>query len=120
VLDERDKLNTRGAVTPITLHILLALVGGELHGNGIMREVALSSEGWHVVKPGSFYRALKLALEAGLIADVDARSALTPDDKRRRYYRITDAGRWVAKSEVARMAYLVEIAQTKALWQDES
>ncbi len=42
-------------LSPATLHILLALAGGDQHGYGIMKEVARQSEGQYKLGPGTLY-----------------------------------------------------------------
>ena len=103
------------AFTPAMFHIALALADGERHGYEIMQEIVAYADAGPGLRPGALYRALKRLLDAGLIAEVAQPPDPGSDDPRRRYYRLTDAGRWVAKAEVARMAHLVAVAQTKAL-----
>ena len=50
-----------------TLHILLALAGGNLHGYGIIKEVARNSDGHYRLGPGTLYDNLKKLMDAGLI-----------------------------------------------------
>jgi hypothetical protein len=51
----------------------------------------------------------------GLIEESDERPDPELDDRRRRYYRITDFGRRVAGAEAARLADLVDTARNKKL-----
>lgn len=84
--------------------ILLALTSGDLHGYAVMQEVARQGDaGLH---PGTLYRALARLLESALIVEVVERPA--DDDERRRYYRLTELGRAVARAEGARLTRLVE------------
>ncbi len=57
-------------LSPATLHILLALAGGDLHGYGIIQEIARHSEGHYKPGPGTLYDNLKKLMDAGLVADV--------------------------------------------------
>ena len=52
-----------------TLHILLALAGGDLHGYGIIQEVARNSDGHYRLGPGTLYDNLKKLMDAGWVAD---------------------------------------------------
>ncbi len=91
--------------------ILLALTSGDLHGYAVMQEVARQGDaGLH---PGTLYRALARLLESALIVELDERPA--DDDERRRYYRLTDLGRAVARAEGARLTRLVERARAANL-----
>jgi hypothetical protein len=56
-------------------------------------------------------------LGTGLVAESDERPAPELDDQRRRYYRITELGRSVARGEVARMEALVRVAHDTSLVQ---
>ena len=94
-------------------HILLALSDGDLHGYGIMQEVAEHSGGQIRLGPGTLYGAIKRLVGNGLIVEADERPDPELDDERRRYYRITPFGRKVARAEVARMRDLVQLAGAK-------
>ncbi len=81
---------------PLTVfHILLALVGKELHGYGIMKEVSHSTENKLRLGPGTLYGAIKRLLQAGLIEQSSERPDPDQDDERRIYYRLTDFGQRV-------------------------
>lgn len=102
-------------LTPAVFHILLALTDGEKHGYGIMQEVSAATEGRIKLVPGTLYGSIKRLLAAGLIVETDSRPDPTADDERRRYYRITPAGRRLAAEEAARLARAVSIAQSRGL-----
>ena len=50
-----------------TLHILLALAGGNLHGYGIIKEVARNPDGHYRSGPGTSYDNLKKLMDSGLV-----------------------------------------------------
>ena len=102
-------------LTPAVFHILLALADGEKHGYGIMQEVATITKGVIHMGPGTLYGTIKRMLEAGLIEESDERPDPALDDERRRYYRLTAFGERVAREETARLAMLLNVAQTKRL-----
>ena len=54
-------------LSPATLHILLPLAVQELHGYGIMQEVARQSEGRYKLGPGTLYDNLPRMLDQGLV-----------------------------------------------------
>ena len=95
--------------------ILLALADEERHGYAIMREVAARTNGEVQIGPGTLYGSIKRMVNAGLIEETDERPDPELDDERRRYYRITPAGRRVAVAEARRMERLVGIARAKRL-----
>ncbi len=94
-------------------HILLALAGDDLHGYAIMREVADLTGGRMRLGPGTLYGSIKTLLEAGLIAELE-RPSETED--RRRYYRLTPAGRKLAKAEAVRLAETLQVARAKKIY----
>lgn len=89
-------------------HILLSLSEGPRHGYGIMKDVELESGGGVRLEIGSLYRLLSRLLDEGLIEDADS-------DDRRRYYRITRAGKRALKAEAERLAGLVELVRSRRL-----
>ena len=102
-------------LTPSVFHILLALSDGDLHGYGIMQEVAEHTAGQIRLGPGTLYGAIKRLLSSGLILETDERPDPELDDERRRYYRLTDYGRQILKAEVQRISRMVSVAQRKKL-----
>ena len=93
------------------IHILLALGPAERHGYAIMTEVASMSNGAVRLAPGTLYTNIKRLLASGLIEEVAERPDPELDDQRRRYYRLSAAGRRVVAGEVARMDALVTSAR---------
>jgi DNA-binding PadR family transcriptional regulator len=100
---------------PSVFHILLALSDGDLHGYGIMQEVAEHTSGQIRLGPGTLYGTIKRLLTDGLIVEADERPDPQLDDERRRYYRLTDFGQRVLKAEVRRISDMVLVAQRKRL-----
>jgi len=97
-------------LSPAALHILLALAGEDLHGYGIMQEIARQSEGKYKIGPGTLYDNLKKLLSQGLVEETGKRPAA--DDPRRRYYRLKALGRGVLTAEVDRLDGVVQEART--------
>jgi len=93
------------------INILIALGPSERHGYSIMREVEEASRGGVRLAPGTLYTNIKRLLAAGLIEELDERPDSELDDERRRYYRLTDAGRRAVAAEVDRMSSLVTRAR---------
>lgn len=102
-------------LTPAVLNILLSLSDQERHGYGIMQEVQKMTGDQVLMGPGTLYGSLKRMLEAGLIEESDERPDPALDDERRRYYRISPAGRVALAEEVRRMQRLLAAAQAKRL-----
>jgi DNA-binding PadR family transcriptional regulator len=96
-------------------HILLALVGEDLHGYGIMRQVAEQTDGRMRLGPGTLYSSIQTLLEEKFIEEVDLREDTKLGHERRRYYRLTSAGRKLARSEAERLAGLLRVARAKKI-----
>ena len=100
-------------------HILLSLVGEDLHGYGIMRQVAEQTCGRMRLGPGTLYSSIQSLLEEGLIEEVDSPADKKLADERRRYYRLTTVGRQLARSEADRLADLLRVARAKKIFRGE-
>jgi DNA-binding PadR family transcriptional regulator len=107
--------NAQTPLTPAMFHVLLALAGADLHGYAILKEVAQQTAGEAQLSTGTLYGIVKRLLAEGLIAEPRRRPPVENDDARRRYYRLTDAGREVAAAEARRMETLVARARSKQL-----
>ena len=94
-------------------HILMSLTDQSLHGYDIMRQVAEQTGGRMRLGPGTLYGSIRTLLEEGLIEEVEPRRARKPDEKRRRYYRLSSAGRKLARTEAERLAELLNVARAK-------
>ena len=98
--------------------ILLALADEDLHGYGIMRQVANQTGGRMRLGPGTLYSSIQSLLEERLIEEIGSREDATGHE-RRRYYRLTSAGRKLARSEAERLAGLLRIARAKKIFRGE-
>jgi DNA-binding MarR family transcriptional regulator len=58
---------------------------------------------------------VRTLLEEGLIQEIEALKIRKPGQERRRYYRLTSAGRKIARAEAERLAELLRVARTKKL-----
>ena len=99
--------------------ILVALADEDRHGYGIMRQVEQQSGGRVRLGPGTLYSSLQSLLEENLIEEVASPAVSTPQDDRRRYYRITAAGRKLARSEADRLADLLRIARARKIFRGD-
>ena len=93
------------------LHIVLALGTDTLHGYAIMQSIAERTGGRVRILPGTLYSTIKRLLADGLVEECDPPKDADSDDARRRYYRVTRAGRTAAQQETARMAALVKLGR---------
>jgi DNA-binding PadR family transcriptional regulator len=95
--------------------ILLALAEEDLHGYGIMRQVAEQTDGRVRLGPGTLYSSIQSLLEEGFIEELDAREDLELGQERRRYYRLTSSGRKLARSEADKLAGFLRVARTRKI-----
>lgn len=105
-------------LTPVVLHILLALTDGARHGYAIAQEIEETTDGEIRTGPGTLYGSVQRMLAAGLIEGAPRGRHAADDDERRRYYRMTTFGRRVLQLEVERLAHIVAAARGKRLLQD--
>ncbi|HEX5413149.1 MAG TPA: helix-turn-helix transcriptional regulator [Terriglobia bacterium] len=99
--------------------ILLSLVGEDLHGYGIMRQVASQTGGRMRLGPGTLYSSIQALLQEKLIEEVDLCEDPKLGHERRRYYRLTSSGRKLARAEAERLADLLRVARAKKILRGE-
>ena len=93
------------------LRVLLALGDDVKHGYGIMQAARERGSGVIDLLPGTLYSTIKKMLGDGLIEECDAPRGVVSEDARRRYYRVTRAGRAHAAAETRRLATLVKLGR---------
>jgi len=103
----------RPPLTTPVFHILLALADQERHGYGIILDIAARTGGRVRVGTGTLYTALRRLADEGLVAESAERPAPDLDDQRRRYYRLTPAGREALAAEARRLEALVIMARDR-------
>jgi DNA-binding PadR family transcriptional regulator len=89
-------------LTPPLFHVLVSLADEDRHGYAILKDVDERTGGEVSLSTGTLYGIIKRLLASGWIAEVRGRRA-SDDDERRRYYRLTPAGREAALLETARL-----------------
>jgi DNA-binding PadR family transcriptional regulator len=95
--------------------IMLALADGDLHGYAIMRQVEEQTGGRLRLGPGTLYSSIQALLEGKLIEEVERPDDIEVHSERRRYYRLTVAGRKVARSEAEKMADVLRVARARKI-----
>jgi DNA-binding PadR family transcriptional regulator len=98
-----------------TFHILVAVAETDRHGYSILQEIEQRTAGEVRLSPSTLYSAIKRLLEAGLIVELNERPDPAHDDERRRYYRITKAGRQAALEEARQLEKLLLDARAAGL-----
>ena len=98
-------------MTTAVLHILLSLAAEDRHGLGVAADIKSFTDGRLLLGPGTLYGTIKRLLDGGLIEDLGSPGA--DDDPRRRYYRITPAGRRALEAETQGLAAVVGVAKRR-------
>ena len=112
----KEKLNPLPAAA---FQILMSLADDDLHGYEIMRRVEEQTDGRTRIGPGTLYSSIQALLDGGLVAEVASRSDEHLNDERRRYYRMTAAGRKAARDEAERLADVLRVARAKKILRGE-
>jgi DNA-binding PadR family transcriptional regulator len=95
-----------------TFHILIALAEEERHGYAIMRDVAQRTNGQFRIGPATLYTSIRRMTDAGLIEEAGERDD-SAAESRRRYYRLTKAGRAAAIAEANRLESMLTQAHAR-------
>src|SRR3954465_432726 len=102
-------------LSPAMFEVLIALADGEKHGYAVLKEVARRTERRITLSPGTLYAIVRRFVAEGGIAESDERPDPALDDERRRYYRLTEFGRELARAEARRMETALGMARAKSL-----
>jgi len=98
-------------LSPACLHILLSLAGEDLHGYGIMQEVARQSDGRYKLGPGTLYDNLQKLIDREWVEELGRKAG--DDDPRRRYYRLTSSGKGILHAEIDRLSEVVREGRSR-------
>lgn len=102
-------------MTAAAFHVLLALTEGDMHGYGIIKEVARLTSGGVSLSTGTLYAILRRLTSEGMVVEREGRPAPEMDDERRRYYHLTEFGRRVACAEAERLREMLALAWDRNL-----
>ena len=102
-------------LTPTMFEVLIALADGEKHGYAVIKEVARRTGGQVTLSAGTLYAIIRRFVSEGVIEETAERPDPALDDERRRYYRLTEFGRAVARAEAERMETALGMARAKRL-----
>ncbi|TAH33468.1 PadR family transcriptional regulator [Candidatus Saccharibacteria bacterium] len=94
----------------VAFSILLALSLKERHGYEIIKQVEDDSNGKIKLGPGALYTSIKQLRGKKLITEVKR-----ADDTRRRYYKLSGAGREVLESELEYYENAVQLAKKRQI-----
>lgn len=103
---EDMRMEGKEPLTESYFYILLCLCREPMHGYGIMLETARLSDGRVRIGSGTMYGAVSNMMKKGWIQEYS-----TPEDDRKRRYRITQEGQYALEAEVWRLRQLLENAE---------
>src|SRR6266480_889266 len=82
--------------------------------------IALPSAAFQsLLGPGTLYSSIQTLVDAKLIEETEPREDVKLGHERRRYYRLTSAGRKLARLEAERLADLLRLARAKKILRGE-
>lgn len=93
-------------LAPHDFQVLLSLLDRDLHGYALIKDIEDRTDGETVLGTSTLYAALKRMEEGGLLEEAPGLGRQTSGGPRRRYYRITELGREVARAEGLRIRRL--------------
>jgi DNA-binding PadR family transcriptional regulator len=102
-------------LTEAAFAILLALADRERHGYEILQAVSRESGIGDGLGTTTLYRTIRNLVRDGLVVESDRRPDPDLDDQRRRYYRLTPAGRSAARAEIERLRQVLAAAEATSL-----
>jgi len=101
-------------VKPAVFHILLSLADGDRHGSGIVRDVLELTDGSLRLWPATLYGTLDELVEQGLVESLtDQGKHPKGESERKRYFRLTQAGRRALDGEARRLGALASVAERR-------
>jgi DNA-binding PadR family transcriptional regulator len=104
-------------LAPAAFLILFALATGDKHGYAIMQEARKLSDGSFQLGPATLYTTIQRLLDSDRIREAPGPK---DGDSRRKYYRLTGAGKAALNSELARMEAMVRKSKAMRLRLAES
>ena len=102
-------------LTPAVFFVLFSLANGEKHGYAIMQDTIAFSDGEFRMGPGTLYTTLQRLSDLGLIEEIEMAGKASERYSRRRYYRLSRAGKLLLEADLERMNSVVQLARRKKL-----
>lgn len=109
------RLDSQAPLSAQVFQILLSLIDADMHGYALIQDIRERTRGEISLTASTLYAATKRLLAAGWIDEIDYDSPPPDHDDRRRYYRISAAGRAAARAEALRLERLTSMARDRRL-----
>jgi len=108
-------------LSPQVFQILVSLVEGPRHGYAVIQDIRERTEDEVFLTASTLYDALARLLDQQWIEEIEAPGKPDAADARRRYYRLTTAGRTAARREAERLErQLATVDRTRLLGRNRS
>lgn len=111
--DELPRPQDQLPLSPQFYHVLLALGRDTMHGYGIIQAFESMTDGRETLLPGSLYGTLGRMVDAGMLEEAEPPTGEKSGGPKRRYYRVTEYGRAVARAESLRLGRLLAVARSR-------
>ena len=109
------RLDPQAPLSAQVFQILLSLIDSDMHGYALIQDIRERTQGEISLTASTLYAATKRLLALGWIDEVDYDAPPPDHDDRRRYYRISAAGRTAARAEALRLERLTSMARDRRL-----
>ena len=103
-------------LAPHLFQILLSLLQRDLHGYALLKDIAERTDGEVVLGTSTLYAALQRLVKDGYLEEADPPSDEDAQGPPRKYFRITEAGRGLAREEARRIDRLHRMVADSALF----
>jgi DNA-binding PadR family transcriptional regulator len=113
--DRTNEASRHLPLSPRVFQILISLADGPRHGYAVIQEIAERTDGEIRLTASTLYDALTRLVDQEWIEEVPAPADADGHDSRRRYYRLSEFGREVARREALRLEQVLESAREKRL-----
>ena len=109
-------LSGRLPLAPHLFQILLSLLQGDLHGYALLKDIAHRTDGEVVLGTSTLYAALQRLVKDGYLEEAEPSQPEETQGPPRKYFRITEAGRALAREEARRIDRLHRMVAESALF----
>jgi DNA-binding PadR family transcriptional regulator len=115
VPDVADEASRHLPLSPRVFQILMSLADVPRHGYAVIRDVEERTGGTIRLTASTLYDALARLDQQGWIEEVRPPADGDDHDPRRRYYRLSELGREVARQEARRLERALQTARERRL-----
>jgi len=115
-MSQRQDLESHLPLPPHLFHILLSLLEGDRHGYAILRDISERTGGGIRLGASTLYAALQRLVRDGFLEETHGAGAEKTQGPPRKLFRITEAGRALAREEGLRIRRLNRVVAESGLF----